>query len=272
MFALCETKLDDSFPIDQFSISNFICHRKDRTSHGGGLIFYVRSDIPQYRRCDIENIVDSLMTGLAIVVLEIILNSKERWLYVLGYKPPNVKSNDMLNAFNILCDKLLNESQNIVIWGDYNYDFLKQNDLSNACVSFDLHNIIKGPACSMTQRDTLLDLCLVTQPERFKKSLNLECWLSDCHNLICVTTKLTVPKASQNVIRYRSFKKFVDQYYIYDLHMLSEYMEVLYCDDLSVAMQTFSETLSKVIDHHAPLKVKRVHGKQVPYMNSEWRK
>ena len=54
--------------------------------------------------------------------------------------------------------------------------------------------------------------------------------------------------------------------------MLSEYMEVLYCDDLSVAMQTFSETLSKVIDHHAPLKVKRVHGKQVPYMNSEWRK
>ena len=212
------------------------------------------------------------MTGLEIVVLEIILNSKEKWLYALGYKPPSVKSNDMLNAFNILCDKLLNESQNIVILGDYNYDFLKQNDLSNACVSFDLHNIIKGPTCSMTQRGTLLDLCLVTQPERFTKSLNLECWLSDCHNLICVTTKLTVPKASQNVIRYRSFKKFVDQYYIYDLYMLSEYMEVLYCDDLSVAMQTFSETLSKVIDHHAPLKVKRVHGKQVPYMNSEWRK
>ena len=84
---------------------------------------------------------------------------------VLGYKPPSVKSNDMLNAFNILCDKLLNESQNIVILGDYNYDFLKQNDLSNACVSFDLHNIIKGPTCSMTQRGTLLDLCLVTQPE-----------------------------------------------------------------------------------------------------------
>ena len=184
MFALCETKLDDSFPLDQFSISNFICHRKDRTSHGGGLIFYVRSDIPQYRRCDIENIVDSLMTGLEIVVLETILNSKEKWLYVLGYKPPSVKSNDMLNAFNILCDKLLNESQNIVILGDYNYDFLKQNDLSNACVSFDLHNIIKGPTCSMTQRRTLLDLCLVTQPERFTKSLNLECWLSDCHNLV----------------------------------------------------------------------------------------
>ena len=173
IYELCETKLDDSFPIDQFSISNFICHRKDRTSHGGGLIFYVRSDIPQYRMCDIENIVCSLMTGLEIVVLEIILNSKERWLYVLGYKPPSVKSNDMLNAFNILCDKLLNESQNIVILGDYNYDFLKQNDLSNACVSFDLHNIIKGPTCSMTQRGTLLDLCLVIQPDGFKKSLNL---------------------------------------------------------------------------------------------------
>ena len=144
---------------------------------------------------------------------------RHRWLAIpkcitARYKPPNVKSNDMLIAFNILCDKLLNEYQNIVILGDYNYDFLKQNDLSNACVSFDLHNVIKGPTCSMTQRGTLLDLCLVTQPERFKKSLNLECWLSDCHNLICVTTKLTVPKAPQNVIRYRSFKMFVDQYYI----------------------------------------------------------
>ena len=147
-------------------------------------------------------------------MLEIILNSKERWLYVLGYKQPSVKSNDMLNAFNILCDKLFNESQNIVILGDYNYDFLKKNDLSNACVSFDLHNIIKSPTRSITQRGTLLDLWLITQPERFKKSLILECWLSDCHNLICVTTKLTVPNASQNVIRYRSFKNFVDQYYI----------------------------------------------------------
>ena len=104
------------------------------------------------------------MTGLEIVVLEIFLNSKERWLYVLGYKPPN-----------ILCDKLLNESQNIVILGDHDYDSLKENGLSNACVSFDLHNVIKGPTCSMTQRGILLDLCLVTQPERFKKSLNLEC-------------------------------------------------------------------------------------------------
>ena len=35
----------------------------------------------------------------------------------------------MINAFNIVCDELLNESQNIMILGDYNYDFLKENDL-----------------------------------------------------------------------------------------------------------------------------------------------
>ena len=138
-----------------------------------------------------------------------------------------------------------------------------------SCLSYDLHNVINVPTCSLTQRGTLLDLCLVTQPERFKKSLNLEC---DCHDLICLTTKLAVPKASQNIIRYLFFITFVDQYHIYDLYTLSEYMEVLYCDYLSVAMQAFSETLSKVTDHHAPIKIKRVHGKQVPYLNSEWRK
>ena len=44
---LAETKLDDSFPKAQFCIDGFsIPYRLDRNKKGGGLMIYVRDDIP----------------------------------------------------------------------------------------------------------------------------------------------------------------------------------------------------------------------------------
>ena len=42
-----ETKLDDSFPKVEFCIDDFsIPYRLDRNKNGGGLMIYVRDDIP----------------------------------------------------------------------------------------------------------------------------------------------------------------------------------------------------------------------------------
>ena len=47
MFLISETKLDDSFPSAQFLIKGFSApYRVDRNSKGGGLLFYIREDIP----------------------------------------------------------------------------------------------------------------------------------------------------------------------------------------------------------------------------------
>ena len=44
---ISETKIDSSFPISQFSMTGYsIPFRLDRTSHGGGIIFFVIKDIP----------------------------------------------------------------------------------------------------------------------------------------------------------------------------------------------------------------------------------
>ena len=44
---LAEAKLDDSFPKAQFCIDGFsIPYRLDRNENGGGLMIYVRDDIP----------------------------------------------------------------------------------------------------------------------------------------------------------------------------------------------------------------------------------
>ena len=42
-----ETKLDESFPIGQFFIEGFgITYRVDRNANGGGIMLFVREDIP----------------------------------------------------------------------------------------------------------------------------------------------------------------------------------------------------------------------------------
>ena len=61
---ISETKLDDSFPSAQFLIKGFSApYRFDRKSKGGGLLFYIRKDIPLPSKiltyssnCDIETL------------------------------------------------------------------------------------------------------------------------------------------------------------------------------------------------------------------------
>ena len=43
---ISETKIDYSFPISQFEIQGYTAFRWDRSANGGGLLLYIRNDIP----------------------------------------------------------------------------------------------------------------------------------------------------------------------------------------------------------------------------------
>ena len=43
---ISETKIDSSFPTVQFHIDGYTIHRHDRNENGGGLLLYVREDVP----------------------------------------------------------------------------------------------------------------------------------------------------------------------------------------------------------------------------------
>ena len=61
-------------------------------------MYYIRSDIPHRRRDDLEQAIDSQL-GLELVIMELMVNHKDKWLYVLGYKPPDIKKSVFENAF-----------------------------------------------------------------------------------------------------------------------------------------------------------------------------
>ena len=52
---ISETKIDNTYPTSQFKINGFDPHfRKNRTEHGGGILLYVRQDIPT-KQLDIQS-------------------------------------------------------------------------------------------------------------------------------------------------------------------------------------------------------------------------
>ena len=128
---ICETELDNSFPEAQFSTKNFKCHRQDRTCHGGGLIMYVKSDIPHRRRYDFDNLVCNASPNHSVemIIIEAVMNKRDKWVYVYMYKPPKVHT--CSQTLSMLCDVILRETENVVITGDLNCDTMSDNEVTD---------------------------------------------------------------------------------------------------------------------------------------------
>ena len=96
-----ETKIDDTFPESQFLIESFSTpYRLDRTAKGGGILLYIRQDIPSKYIKKIT--VNESFEGFFV---EINLRSK-KWLLGCSYNPHKEKVISHLNKLNTALDKL----------------------------------------------------------------------------------------------------------------------------------------------------------------------
>ena len=79
---ISETKLDVSFPSSQFILDGFTPpYRLDRTEHGGGIMLFIKEDIPSTRLN-----ADTSISGIENLLVEINLRSK-KWLISGSYNP-----------------------------------------------------------------------------------------------------------------------------------------------------------------------------------------
>ena len=79
---ISETKLDSSFPVNQFLIDGFSPpYRLDRNANGGGIMLYIREDIPSKQLSNNDK--DSEIENIFV---EINLRSK-KWLICGTYNP-----------------------------------------------------------------------------------------------------------------------------------------------------------------------------------------
>lgn len=265
---LSETKLDQSFVDCQFKVDNYTLWRADRTSRGGGIAAYLRSDIAGDRKKNLE------FDFIESIGIELILNNK-KWFLCGAYKPPSMSDSTFTNDFTKNLDKITCNYDNFMILGDLNFDMLNDEKcvvLKNMCDIFDLTNLVKEPTCFCKDANpSLVDVILTNKPNYCCNICNFETGLSDVHHLVSVQFKGEIPQGHKDKKKkqYRSYKNFDSENFISDLGQLdfcfSEFQ------DVNEAYENFNSKFMQTYNKHVPLKKRNVVRKPVPFMNRKLR-
>ena len=136
---ISETKLDNSFPEGQFLIEGYSKpYRIDRNCHGGGIMLYVRADIP-------SKLLSTELLPMEGFYVEINLQ-KKKWLLCCSYNP---NKNTIKSHIEILHKGLAlysSKYENFIVLGDFNVG-MDSNDMAVFCDMHDLKRLIKEPTC-----------------------------------------------------------------------------------------------------------------------------
>ena len=135
---LSETKIGSIFPETQFLLNGFSTpFRLDRTANGGGLLLYVRHDIP----CKLLN----LNSEIECIVTEVTIGKKKMLLLGTYNSSKTLIVKNLLTLGNILI-KYFPSYDNFVILRNFNCE-IKESHFLDFCDSFDIKNLIKMPIC-----------------------------------------------------------------------------------------------------------------------------
>ena len=268
MLIVAETKIDDSFNINLFKVEGYKTERRDRTAHGGGLMTFVRSDLPFKRRKDLEcEEVETICYELSM--------SKRKWCIMGAYRPPSMKNQNFESDLTKYLDKMLINYENLICIGDLNYDLLskdKSKPLTNICDNFNLQCMVKEATCfTKNQSPTLIDVVLTNSRTLLCNTINFNCGLSDCHNMIATSLRESCNKMVKKKVTFRSYKNFDEAQLNDDLSRVPFHVAHIF-DDADDIYWAHELLLKEVIDEHAPIKEKTPKPNPPPYMNSNYRK
>ena len=134
-----ETKIDDSFPLENFLISGFIkAYRLHRDSLGGGILLYVREDI-------LSNLLEVETNPIEGFYVEINLHNN-KWLINCSYNP---RKNMIRNHLRTLSEKLdicSSSYNNFIILGDFDIE-MEEQQIKAFYDNYGLKSIITQQTC-----------------------------------------------------------------------------------------------------------------------------
>ena len=134
---LSETKLDESFPNSQFLINGFSApYRLDRNNRGGGIILYIREDIP-------SRLLSTEISPIEGFFVELSLRNK-KWLICCSYNPRKVLIADHLSALGKTTDVYTSKYDNLLFLGDFNAG-MEDTSVRNFCSDYNLTSMINKP-------------------------------------------------------------------------------------------------------------------------------
>ena len=109
---ISETKIDSSFRTAQFQIEGYATYRLDRNANGGGILLYIREDIPSAQ----------LNSDVFIESFSIEINiRKKKWLLFYTYNPNKNLIPNHLKEIGKNLDNYSSKYDNFILLGDLNW-------------------------------------------------------------------------------------------------------------------------------------------------------
>ena len=152
-----ETHLGDTVSNDDIYIEGFhlVSYRKDVSPHSSGILVYVSQGLATIRKPELEcHLEESLWIEN--------FHRGESILLSTIYRPPNTPVS-FWNRLNIVTEKSMEISSNLIIVGDLNEDQLNPRNhyLKDVMTLNNLLNVIVFPTRKTAQSETLLDQIVV---------------------------------------------------------------------------------------------------------------
>ena len=135
LLLISETKIDSSFPTAQFHIDGYTIHRRDRDENGGGLLLYVREDVPSAL----------LKTEIEAFYVELTIR-KKKWLLCCSYNPNKTFITKHLAEIGRNQDLFSSKFDNFILLRDFNSELCEQ-PMRDFCHVYNCQNLIKDKTC-----------------------------------------------------------------------------------------------------------------------------
>ena len=257
---ISETKLDQTFPTGQFLMHGYSDpFRLDRTAHGGGILIFIREDIPSKLLTT-----HSIPKDIECILFEINLHGK-KWLVCSGYNPHKHSIKKFLDHLSKALDTYFQLYDNIIIIGDFNCEETETH-MSTFCENYILKNLVKEPTCYKNlEKPSCIDLILTNRNKSFINTSVVETGLSDHHKLILTVLKSNFIKLKPKTVEYRCYKNFNDTIFKSDLQKKLSKISTL-------SYNEFESRFLEVLDKHAPCKRKEIRGNESPFMTKALKK
>ena len=201
ILVVCETKLDETFPSSQFHMAGFsLPYRLDRNRNGGGVMIFVREDIPGKLLTK-----HNFPSGVKSFFVELNFR-KSNWLLCGTSHQPAQNDQYFFNCIDKAVDTY-SSYDNVLLAGDFNAED-DEPCLSNFLYQHDLYNLVKVGTCfKKSSKPTTIDLFLTTKNTYFQNTVAVCSGLSDFHKLVLTVLK-TFDKNEPFQVLYREYKNF----------------------------------------------------------------
>lgn len=195
--------------------------------------------------------------------------NKTKIAICVAYKSPHAPIS-CISEFEEVLTNVISMADDIIVTGDLNVDFLKNDSrhlkyLSNILQCFSLKQIIDEPTRIGDTSSTLIDIICTNRPEKVINHGTMDLLNMTDHLLIYCSLDYTVAKVRSQKITFRDYRFFNEHEFFKDASAI-QWMFIENLPDIEDKLDFINKAILTLYDIHAPYRTVNKRKPSKPYI------